>query len=211
MLASKDARGDEPTERSERIDEPHPLDIEPGLLQQLREVTLAVATLVLDGPVDRAVQEGVRGNEQEQCSARREQVVEPGQRAAVVPNVLEDVEADDGVERPGDVLDRPPDDGHVLAPLEPPAQDREHLWIGLDRDDLTPARGEVGEGSDSRPRVENAPAEIGAAPLEQPGVVGARALHAAERLALGISHARGSGARARAVRGGAARPLAPFR
>ena len=63
-------------------------------------------------------------DEQEQLAAGLEQLVETTQRPEVVRDVLQDVQADDRVERSADILDRPFDDPDILASFEPAAQAR---------------------------------------------------------------------------------------
>ena len=109
--------------------------------------------------------------------------------------MLEDVQAQDGVECPGDVLDRALDDLDVSLDLRNAfAQARQQRGIRLDRDHLAPVCRQAREGSDAGAGVENAPAEVGPRTFEEPRVVGLGALHPAERLALRVS--QGSAGRA---------------
>src|SRR5436305_2491311 len=73
------------------------LDRETRRFQLAAKAGLLVAPLVCDRAIDRAVEEGVGWNEQEQAAPRREELVEAAKRLGVLANVLEHVEAEDRV------------------------------------------------------------------------------------------------------------------
>ncbi len=138
----------------------------------------------------------MRRHEQEQRSARSEQLAEAAQRLLVVGDVLEDVEADDRVERP---LDR------CRVALD----DRRRLgccWrsiaassaLGLERDDLVGERQErdvcvpiPAPTSRTRPWIQ------ARAAVDDPGVVGLRPRHRVEVVGEGVGHAWEDTGRAR--------------
>src|SRR5204863_398341 len=80
---------------------------------------------------ERAEEARVRGHEQQQRAPWREQLAEAAQHALVVGDVLEDVEADDRVERPLDGI-RVALDHRQAVDLEP--QQRRELGLRLERD-----------------------------------------------------------------------------
>jgi len=132
----------------------------------------------------------MRGDEQEQPPSRDEDVEEVGEGTGVVADVLEHVQADDGVEAAGHVLGRPRDDGHVPPAAEAAPEHRDELGVGLERNDLPAGSRQLGERPDPGTRVKHAPAQIRRAAVEQPAVVAGRFRHPPEGLRLDLGEAR---------------------
>ena len=75
-----DTRAQEPGGATDRVHVLQPFDAEPCSLELGAEVAFRVAALVTELSVERAEQGGVRGDDQQQRSLGREQLVEAGQR-----------------------------------------------------------------------------------------------------------------------------------
>ncbi len=116
-------------------------DGEPAGADGCLEAGARVAALVADRGVDGTGEPRVRGHEQEQPAVRTEQLAHPAERADVVRDVLEHVEADDGVDLSADglgreLLERRLENEDVLTTAETFAQQRRERRIGLDGDDV---------------------------------------------------------------------------
>ena len=197
-----DPAGDEPPRDADGVHMSQSLDLEPGLHEQGRQLPLPVAPLMTEHAVDRSVCERMSRNEREQDAPWLQQSEQASQRARVVGDVLQDVEADDRIERFGrggcQLVQLHGRDLDVRPAGEPTPQCGHERGIGLECDDEASVGNLLGEGSDTGPNVEHTAAEVGRCASEQPAVVVRSLLHPAERLALlcleddrrGLAHAR---------------------
>src|SRR5439155_18184777 len=90
-----------PAEHAEAVEELDVLDREARLREARPELRPLVAPVVVDGGVDRPVEAAVRGDEEDQPPAWRQALSEAAEGGPVVLDVLEDVQAQDGVEPVG--------------------------------------------------------------------------------------------------------------
>ena len=173
----------EPAHRTCGIHVPERLHLEVRTGKRAFERFPRITANMAGGPVVAAVKPRVRGHEQEEPSARREQLGEPPHRRGVVFDVLEDVETDDRVEvLVGDFINRALDHLHPVVGSETVTEIRRELGLGLERDGVaTLGACERGERAHARADVENAPSEVWASPTEEPVVVRARLVDFAER------------------------------
>jgi hypothetical protein len=146
---------------------------------------------VPDGTVDLTEERAVRRHEHQQMRAGLELFPDAAQGADVVGYVLEDVEADRGVERPADLRageSRGVElfDPHALVSGEAPTQLRRIARVRLDRDDaFGAAREDLREGTEARAYVEYSRAEERSRAREQPRVVALRLADPAKGFVLG--------------------------
>src|SRR5439155_4181963 len=90
-----------PAEHPQAVEELDVLDGEARPGEARPELRPLVAPVVVDGGVDRAVEAAVRGDEEDQPPAWRQALSEAAEGGPVVLDVLEDVQAQDGVEPVG--------------------------------------------------------------------------------------------------------------
>jgi len=193
VLAPQQARRYEPAERPERIDVAQLTHVEPAGGECAVQRAAVVAADVPDGAVDLTEERLVRGHEHQQMRAGVELLPDAAQGADVVGYVLQDVEADRGVERPADVracelrrvelLDR-----HALVSREALTQLRRIARVRLEREDaLGRACKDRCEGAEARPDVEYPRAEERLGAREQPCVVALGLADPAKGFVLGRS------------------------
>jgi len=157
------------------------LEIEAGRGEGASERGAVIAADVVDCAVDCAVERRMRGHEHHELPAGLQPRVHVAQRADVVADVLEHVEAERRVELALDVRNRAVHDGDALVPGEAFAELRRLLRVRLDRDDLLRRfRKQRGERPNPRADVEHARPEVGPRTREEPGVVALRGLHPRE-------------------------------
>jgi len=129
----------------------------------------------------------VSRNDQEEPAPGVQQLAESPHRRLVIRDVLQNVEADDGIDRLAkrDVLRLALKHLDVRHGREPLFEEICELRVGLRRDDpVAPGRRQGRERPDSRPDVEYRATQIGATALEQPRVVVVGDLHPAQGLVL---------------------------
>jgi hypothetical protein len=142
---------------------------------------------VADGPVSGAEEQRMGWDEEQQPATGGQQLAESPEGTLIVGDVLQHVEADDGIHGlgQGDLRRLGREHLDVRHSREALLQSPRKLRIGLRRDDpVPPGSGESGERSDSCAGVENRAAQVRTAALEQPRVVIVGGGHPAEGLVL---------------------------
>src|SRR5207244_847400 len=125
--AAQHATGDPPSRHAGQVEVLEMTEAEPSRLELLRQLSGDVPAEVSQRFVEGAVQRSQRRHQEDEPSAGLEQVVHRTQRRAVVLDVLQDVQADDGIEplgaESGAHRGQPQlRDRHVRPPCEPLAQ-----------------------------------------------------------------------------------------
>jgi hypothetical protein len=167
------------------------LDGETALLEQALQRLLRVPALVAKLPICPPVEDRVGRNEEQQPTPGPEEIVKPPERRRVFADVLQDVQADDRVERPregrgidglGLRLDHP----DAIAVRKAVTQRGGEHRIGLESDhEIAPGSHELAERAQARADIEHSEAEVRSEAVEEPLVVVTGGRHPSQGLGLG--------------------------
>ena len=168
------------------------LDPKAGFLELRREPGRLVAAVVVDGPIDRAVEPLVGGDQEQEPPSRSQGGMKPAEGAPIVLDVLEDVETEDGVDPPSG--ERLGIEGHEIerlhlhsrVPLEGVVEDAEIARIDVGRHDELAADQVAGEAPDPGADLEDPLPQPGGQLLEHPAVVPLGPRQPEERLVAGV-------------------------
>src|SRR5438309_1240767 len=178
--------GDPPSRHAGQVEVLEMTEAEPSRLELLRQLRGDVPAEVSQRFVEGAVQRSQRRHQEDEPSAGLEQVVHRTQRRAVVLDVLQDVQADDGIEplgaESGAHRGQPQlRDRHVRPPCEPLAQPVKVVALGVGEHDPLAVDQERRHVADSGPDLEHPAPHPGAQPVEHPAIVAGGRGHALER------------------------------
>ena len=149
---------------------------EPRRSELVRQLARRVAPMVAEGRVERPVDPGERRDEQQQPAARPEQRAHHGEGALVVPDVLEHVQADDGIEplvgeRPVHGRQVQPGDLDVGAAGVFLAQARQVVGLGVGENDALAVKEKIREVADAGADFQHVGPDPAPQPVEHPAVV----------------------------------------
>jgi hypothetical protein len=166
------------------------VDGEAALIEKALQRELRIPALVAERPISAPVERRVGRDEEEQPAARGEELAKTCKRRRVVADVLEDVQADDRVERPrerrglddlGLRLDHP---DAVAVPEAVAQRSCEHNIRFEGDDEIALGSNEVAERAHTGAHIEHPATEVRPEAIEEPLVVVAGGRHPSQGLSL---------------------------
>jgi hypothetical protein len=178
--ASAHSHGHPPRKAANEVHRTEHLDAEAGRDDGTAERARHVPAHVPGRSVVWSVQARVGGNEQDDIASRLHRAGDPSQRSDVVVEVLQDVDGEDGVHRPGD-RGRPADverEDLDLRPVREAVLERsEANGVDVRHDESIQVAKLGSEIAQSRPDLQDRPSEVRSQQIDEESAVSNRAGH----------------------------------